>query len=69
MQELQVDRTLVTKVISGKWFQCEIVRSGNLVGGKQISELSKTVDGLICTGNSSAMKSLWWNLKTEGALK
>ena len=31
MLELQVDRTLFTKVISGKQFQYEIVASANLV--------------------------------------
>lgn len=35
MQELHINRMVVTKVISGKWCQCEIVPSANL-GGRQM---------------------------------
>lgn len=36
MQELHIDRMVVTKAISGKWFQCEIAHSANSAGGRQI---------------------------------
>lgn len=63
MQKLHIAR--ITKVISDKWFHCEIAPSANLVGGRQMWELSKSkaADGLIYIGNSPKMKSLWWNLK------
>lgn len=42
------------------------VPSANLIG-RQISELCKwkIVDGFICVGKSSKMKSIWWNSKKK----
>lgn len=45
MQELHIAR--ITKVISGKCFQCEIAHSANLVGGRQMGELQKQGRGWI----------------------